>query len=59
LISRMDARPVSLKLRPCYVSEILGDCAKLLDVLAQEKGQILSCHLPGAALVQADELLLR
>jgi signal transduction histidine kinase len=59
LISRMDAGAVSVKLRQCDVSEILGDCAKLLDVLAQEKGQILSCDLPGVALIQADELLLR
>jgi heavy metal sensor kinase len=59
LISRMDAGAVSLKLRQCDLSELLGDCARLLDVLAQEKSQILSCCLAGGALIEADELLLR
>jgi len=59
LISRMDAGAVSVKLGQCDVFEILEDCARLLDVLAQEKAQTLSCHIPGVALIEADELLLR
>ena len=59
LISRMDAGAVSLKLQPCDVFEVLADSVKLLDVLAQEKGQTLVCRLPGIAIIEADELLLR
>ena len=59
LISRMDAGAVSLNCQKCDVFELLAESAKLLDVLAQEKGQILSCYLPAGAFIEADELLLR
>lgn len=59
LISRMDAGAVPLRRQQCDVAAVLADCAKLLDVLAQEKDQTLSCHLKAGALIEADELLLR
>ncbi len=59
LLSRMDAGAVSLQVRGCDPFEILQDCVRLLDVLAQERSQTLTCRISGEALVEGDELLLR
>lgn len=59
LISRMDAGAVPLNLSRCDAFEILQDCVKLLDVLAQEKSETLICDVTGNGLIEADELLLR
>jgi hypothetical protein len=50
---------VSLNLRRCAVLELLKDCTRLVDVLAQEKGQRLTCDISGKATIEADALLLR
>ena len=59
LISRMDAGAVAVKFAPCDALQILEESARLLDVLAQEKGQTLAREISGQAMIEADELLLR
>lgn len=57
MISRMYAGHVDLDLAECNVFEILQQCANLLDVLAQEKGQLLTVGSSGDGTIQADEML--
>ncbi len=59
MISRMDAGAVTLKRQRCDAFLLLQECVSILDVLAQEKQQTITCRIDGNAIILADELLLR
>jgi signal transduction histidine kinase len=59
MISRMDAHNVSLNLVECDAFELLRQCVALLNILAQEKSQLLRVRVNGNGMIHADELFLR
>jgi heavy metal sensor kinase len=59
MLSRMDSGHVDLNLAACNVFEVLQQCVTLLDILAQEEGQLLIFGSSGNGLIAADEVLLR
>jgi len=59
MISRMDANHVSLNLVECDAFELLRQCVALLNILAQEKSQLLRVRVNGNGAINADELFLR